>query len=89
MKVQYKDVEEKKTFKPFEFTVTVESEEEARLWWHVFNTANLAEIILKNSNLLFPEKEYLKNTLRGFTSTKNYSNDILYFIDSRVNLYED
>lgn len=65
MKLKNNQEQEKQGFKPFELTLEVESIQEARLLFHVFNHEKLKEII-------FSDTEYAGG---------GYSNDVSRCID--------
>jgi len=48
MKVDINESAEKK-FEPFSFTVTIETPQEARLWFHVFNKRGLDDAIFDDT----------------------------------------
>ena len=79
MKVDINESAEKK-FEPFSFTVTVETPEEARLWFHVFNRCHIKDAIFINYG-----SNYLRDTEN--TLSEGLQADALRsFIKSRVDL---
>lgn len=75
MKVNFK--EEKKVFVPFSFTVTVETEAEARLWYHISNHVRLAERILS-------DPAYNKDGLYSEDVAPNLPGDIWIEFNHRI-----
>ena len=56
-----------KQFKPFRLTLEIESEEEARLLWHVFNNASLRACVFDNYRSSDTIKKYNKNIDSNFS----------------------
>jgi hypothetical protein len=68
-----------RVFESFSFTVTVETPQEARLWFHVFNKGHLATSIFTNG---YPGRSYN----RDVSDTLEPSDEIRTFIRSRVDI---
>lgn len=76
--IEAKEKEEK--FEPFELNLLVETEEEARLLWQIFNAEDIARTISNNYNMV------------GFGNihgAKIKSRDIRDYIASKVEIYKD
>ena len=61
-----------KQFKPFRLTLEIESEEEARLLWHVFNRGNLKDAIFYN----YTCRTYNMNIVNQFSCREDICNAI-------------
>jgi len=72
--------QEEPKFKPFQLTLEIESEDEARLLWHVFNRCNLRKIIFENygSKYTLPDLTEFASTSTGFM--------IREYIESKVQI---
>jgi hypothetical protein len=82
MKLRNK-IESDNQFKAFDITLTIESEDEARLLWHVFNRGNLWDAINDgsynlNGEYIVPESD--------FCDDGNYHYEIREFIETKVKI---
>jgi len=80
MKVVLFDEHTTEGFKPFNLTMRIETEKEARLLWHVFNRQALLRAINDDTYSL---EIYNKNIAQDLTD-----NDIRSFIAENVDIYE-
>jgi len=73
------EANQEKKFEPFDLSIRVETEDEARLLWHVFNRLNLTEAIFGET--YGAEDEYIKPKIDDITS-----DEICDFISEKVRI---
>lgn len=83
MKLLKENKSTEKSFEPFDLTLRIETKEEARLFWHVFNRGDLKDILTDGDVL----EEYISVNIDYFS--EECSDAIKYKIENYVNIYRE
>lgn len=68
------EIDASPNFAPFSFMVTVENEQEARTWFHVFNNANLKKVFVRREGYWL--SEYSDDLAPSFEPSREIKNAI-------------